>query len=177
MRSVSRLLVVVVLSGFLSACTSSDRDLLIAGATVVTMDAQHTIVPHGRVLIRNGKIVAVWSGPYPPFGVSPRNPVVIAATPQDLLFPGLINLHTHPGFNILPAWLPPSSHAFAGKAGTDPYANRYQWNDGGSTSPPEYQRLVSNPADVLQGCLGLYGKMVKYAEVIALLGGETAIEG
>jgi 5-methylthioadenosine/S-adenosylhomocysteine deaminase len=178
MRSASRIFVaVVILSGFVAACTANTRDMLIEGATVVTMDDQHTVVPHGRVLIRNGAIVAVWSGPNPPAGVSVRNPIVITANPQDLLFPGLINLHSHPGFNILPAWLPPSSHAFAGKAGTDPYANRYQWKNAATTSPPEYQRLVSNPADVLTACLGLYGKMVKYAEVSALLGGETAIQG
>jgi hypothetical protein len=42
------------------------RGLLIEGATVVTMDDRHTVVPHGSVLVRDGRIVAVWSGPQPP---------------------------------------------------------------------------------------------------------------
>jgi hypothetical protein len=79
-------------------------------------------------------------------------------------------------------WPAPSSHAIPaqGKAGTDPYANRYQWGGGGSTTTPrELQRLVSNAADVLAEDLGLglRGEIVKYAEVAALLGGETAIQG
>ena len=62
----------------------------------------------------------------------------------------------------------------------DPYANRYQWGGAGSpTAPPELDRLVSNPADVLAEDLGLglRGEIVKYAEVASLLGGETAIQG
>ena len=47
------------------------------------------------------------------------------------------------------------------------------------TAPPELDRLVSNPADVLAEDLGLglRGEIVKYAEVASLLGGETAIQG
>jgi 5-methylthioadenosine/S-adenosylhomocysteine deaminase len=152
------------------------RGILIEGATVVTMDDEHTVIPHGRVLVRDGRIVAVWAGPIPPAGVTVGDPSVIAAGPQDLLFPGLINLHDHPREDFLNAWLAPSYHALPaeGKAGTDPYANRYQWQ--GSI---ELGRLVSNPADVLaedQG-LGLGGEIVKYAEMAALLGGETSLQG
>jgi hypothetical protein len=159
------------------------RGLLIDGATVVTMDDRHTVVPHGRVLVRDGKIVAVWRGPKPPSGVTVGDASVLEAGPKDLLFPGLINLHDHPREDFLEAWLPPSSHAIPaqGKAGTDPYANRYQWGGGGSsaTTPPEQSRLVSNPADVLADPvgLGLQGEIVKYAEVAELLGGETATQG
>jgi 5-methylthioadenosine/S-adenosylhomocysteine deaminase len=93
-----------------------------------------------------------------------------------------MNLHGHPRENHLHAWPAPSSHALAaqGKAGTDPYANRYQWGGAGSpTAPPELDRLVGNPAGVLAEDLGLGlgGEIVKYAEVAALLGGETAIQG
>jgi cytosine/adenosine deaminase-related metal-dependent hydrolase len=157
------------------------RGILIDGATVVTMDDQHTVVPHGRVLVRNGRVVAVWSGPRPPDGITIGDASVIKAGPQDLLYPGLINLHSHPNDNFLEAWLPPSSHAIPqqAKAGTDPYANRYQWGGSSSTSPPELRRLVANPRDVLGDDLGLglHGEIVKYAEVAAMLGGETAIQG
>jgi len=158
------------------------RGILIEGATVVTMDDEHTVIPHGRVLVRNGRIVAVWQGPAPPEGVTVGAASIVRAGPQDLLFPGLINLHSHPRENHLHVWPAPSSHAIPGqgKAGTDPYANRYQWGGAGAaTAPPELTRLVSNPADVLaeEIGLGLRGEIVKYAEVAALLGGETAIQG
>jgi 5-methylthioadenosine/S-adenosylhomocysteine deaminase len=154
------------------------RGVLIEGATVVTMDDAHSVVPHGRVLVRDGRIVAVWSGPRPPEGVTVGDASVISAGPQDLLFPGLIDLHSHPNDNILHAWLPPTSHAIPtqGKAGTDPYANRYQWSGAGV---PELRRLVANPKNVLETTIGLdlHGEAVKYVEAAALLGGETAIQG
>jgi 5-methylthioadenosine/S-adenosylhomocysteine deaminase len=155
--------------------------LLIEGVTVVTMDDRHTVIPHGSVLVRAGRIVAVWSGPRPPAGVAIGDASVVHAGPQDLLYPGLINLHSHPDDNVLPTWLPPSSHAIPqqGKAGTDPYANRSQWGGSSATSPPELQRLVANPRGVLEDDLGLglHGEVVKYGEVVGMLGGETAIQG
>ncbi len=86
---------------------------------------------------------------------------------------------------FLPAWLPPSSHAIPaqGKAGTNAYANRYQnryqWEGSSATAPPELRCLVANPRNVLAASsgLGLAGEIIKYAEVAALLGGETAIQG
>jgi predicted amidohydrolase YtcJ len=92
--------------------------ILIEGATVVTMDARHSIVPFGRVLVRDGRIVAVWSGPRPPAGVSVGDASVVEAGPRDLLFPGLINLHDHPFFDFLEPWLPPSSHALPAQGKT-----------------------------------------------------------
>jgi cytosine/adenosine deaminase-related metal-dependent hydrolase len=160
---------------------SASRGVLIEGATVVTMDARHDVVPFGSVLVRDGRIVAVWSGPRPPQGVTVGNASVVRAGPLDLLFPGLINLHDHPSFDFLPAWLPPSSDAqpAVGKAGTDPYANRYQWGaDGSPTASPEEQRLIANPESVLtsQAGLALSAEVDKYAEAGALLGGETTLQ-
>ena len=110
------------------------RGILIAGATVVTMDDNHRVILDGRVLVRNGQIVAVWSGSKPPKGVTLADAHIIEAGPRDLLFPGFINLHSHPHFNVVHAWPSPTSHAIPaqGKAGTDPYANRYQWGGGGN---------------------------------------------
>jgi 5-methylthioadenosine/S-adenosylhomocysteine deaminase len=157
------------------------RGILIDGATVVTMDDRHTVLEHGRVLIRDQRIVAVWQGRTPP-GVDIGSARVIDADASDLIFPGLINLHDHPREDFLHAWPAPSSHALPeqGKAGTDPYANRYQWGGGtDATTPLELKRLVSNPADVLAEPvgLGLGGEIVKYAEVAGLLGGETSVQG
>jgi cytosine/adenosine deaminase-related metal-dependent hydrolase len=156
--------------------------ILIKGATVATMDDVHTIVPHGNVLVRDGLVVAIWRGPKPPSGVTIGDATVIKAGPNDLLFPGLINLHSHPNFNVVHTWPAPSSHAMPGqgKSGTDPYANRYQWGATVPTAaPPELLRLVNNPVGILGDPLGLglAGEMVKYAETTALLAGTTAIQG
>jgi len=165
-----------------SAPWDPGRGLLIAGATVVTMDDRHSVIPHGRVLVRDGQIVAVWAGPKPPAGVSVGDASVIDVGPNDLLFPGLINLHDHPSFDALDPWLPPASDALPalGKAGTDPYANRYQWGASGSaTASPEELRLIVNPANVLNDAegLGLSREVNRYAQTAALLGGETTLVG
>jgi hypothetical protein len=96
--------------------------ILINGVTVVTMDDQHTVIPHGGVLVRDGRIVAIWRGPTPPDGVVVGDASVVEAGPQDLVFPGLINLHSHPRENNLHVWPAPSAHAIPaqGKAGADP---------------------------------------------------------
>ena len=107
-------LVVVLRLGCLSPAASgsepseparwdSTRGVLIEGAAVVTMDDEHTVIPHGSVLVRNERIVAVWQGPRPPEGVEVGAASVVRAGPQDLLFPGLINLHNHPRENHLHA--------------------------------------------------------------------------
>jgi cytosine/adenosine deaminase-related metal-dependent hydrolase len=159
----------------------ASRGLLIEGATVVTMDARHDVLPAASVLVHGGRIVAVWSGPKPPTGVVVGNASVVRAGPFDLLFPGLINLHDHPSFDVLPVWLPPASDAqpAVGKAGTDPYANRYQWGaDGSATASPEEERMIANPENVLTSPpgLGLSAEVDKYAEAGALLGGETTLQ-
>ncbi len=160
----------------------ASRGLLISGATVVTMDDRHDVIPDGDVLVRDGRIAAVWDGPKAPKGVSVGDASVIDAGPQELLFPGLIDLHDHPSFDVLPTWLPPSSDAqpSVGKAGIAPYDNRYEWGaDNSRTASPEELRLIVNPSNVLNESigLGLAREVNRYAQTAALLGGETTLEG
>ena len=146
---------------------------------VVTMDDDFTVIPQGRVLVRNGRIAAVWSGPVPPRNVFVGDATVVNAGRGALIFPGLINLHDHPGFDILPVQPPPSSHVqlLDGRpTGAEPYANRYQWNTE-SVGSPEYDRLVREPAEALHQNGTLLDESVKYAEVQSILGGETSLQG
>jgi hypothetical protein len=130
--------------------------ILIRGATVVTMDDLHTVIRDGQLLVRADRIAAVWSGPFPPADVLIGDPAIIDAGPDDLLFPGLINLHDHPSEDFLYLALPPADDAIPmqGKSGTDPHANRYQWNSP-TTMPPEFARLLANPVGVLSAASGL----------------------
>ena len=63
------------------------------------------------------------------------DPAIIDASPDDLLFPGLINLHDHPSEDFRAPALPPADDAIPaqGKSGMHPYANRYQWNSPATT--------------------------------------------
>jgi cytosine/adenosine deaminase-related metal-dependent hydrolase len=157
------------------------RGILLRG-TVVTMDSAGTILHNGSVLVRHGKIVATWQGGNMPSGIAIDNAAVIDFGPKALIFPGLINLHDHPTYDALELWPPPSSHvqaALGRPLGTEPYANRYQWNRVGITSPPEFRRLVDNPQRLLNLTIGLNlsREVEKYAEVKAILGGDTVIQG
>jgi cytosine/adenosine deaminase-related metal-dependent hydrolase len=143
------------------------------------MDDAGTVVPHGNVLVRDGRIVAIWQGPIPPSGTTAHNAVEIDLGPQAVIFPGLINLHSHPTYGMLHLWPPPSSHVqvdLGRPIGTEPYANRYQWS---LTQAPEYRRLVFNPELLLSSPigLGLYPEVEKYSEIRAVIGGETALQG
>jgi cytosine/adenosine deaminase-related metal-dependent hydrolase len=148
------------------------------------MDAAGTILHNGNVLIRDGKIVATWIGAVPPKGTLLGNAVQIDLGSKGVIFPGLINLHDHPTFDMLELWPAPSSHVqenLGRPLGTEPYANRYQWNGmmASSVQPPEFRRLVDTPSSLLNSPIGLnlYPEVGKYAEVKAMLGGETAFQG
>lgn len=158
----------------LSAALPADGILL--QGVVVTMDDDGTVLGDGRVLVRGDRIVAVWDGPTPPAGVALGAPLVAPLGPDALIFPGLVNLHGHPAYNVAPPWLAPSTHAQPDEGretGEEPYANRYQWNDPG---PAEYRRLVSNPRGVALA-LGLRAELVKWAEAMSILGGQTTFQG
>jgi 5-methylthioadenosine/S-adenosylhomocysteine deaminase len=157
------------------------RGLVLRG-TIVTMDDRHTVIENGSVLVRNDRIVALWQGANPPFGTPVGDAQIVDFGPKALIFPGMINLHDHPTFDMLRLWPAPSSDAepsLGRPLGTEPYADRYQWNDMLGFSPPEFRRLVENPQLALVSSLGLNlnTEMVKYAKVKALVGGETTIQG
>jgi len=121
---------------------------LVLRGTIVTMDDRHTVIENGSVLVRNDRIVALWQGANPPFGTPVGNAEIVDFGPTALIFPGMINLHDHPTFDMLRLWPAPSSDAeptLGRPLGTEPYADRYQWNDMLGFSPPEFRRLVENP--------------------------------
>jgi hypothetical protein len=144
------------------------------------MDAQRSILHNGGVFVRGDSIVAAWQGSHTPPEAS--SAVVIDLGPKGLIFPGLINLHDHPAYDVLSSWPAPSSYGqpqMGRPLGSEPYANRYQWNLMMGQAPLEYRRLVENPHGLLTSRvgLGLGSQVVKYAEVRAVLGGETTIQG
>ena len=77
-----------------------------------------------------------------------------------VVLPGLIDLHGHPDFNVFSAWEPPQL-----------FTNRNEWR--GSDL---YARLVRAPQNALIDALPP-GTQNRYAEIRALVGGVTAIQG
>jgi 5-methylthioadenosine/S-adenosylhomocysteine deaminase len=77
-----------------------------------------------------------------------------------VITPGLIDLHGHPEFNIFAAWEPPQQ-----------FVNRYAWR--GSDL---YKLLVREPQNKLLTALPPETQL-RYAEIRALVGGVTAIQG
>jgi 5-methylthioadenosine/S-adenosylhomocysteine deaminase len=82
-----------------------------------------------------------------------------------LILPGLIDLHGHPEYDVFAAWEPPKL-----------YRNRYAWR-----GSKEYDAIVKEPwhrlTDDAPGQPSLLRELTRYAEVRALVGGATAIQG
>jgi 5-methylthioadenosine/S-adenosylhomocysteine deaminase len=102
--------------------------------------------------------VGAWTGaPLAPFDTAPIVPT------RGSIYPGLIELHNHPAYNVVPMW-PVTRH----------FDNRSIWRaDAG------YKRWVSN-TDVLlcKHTMDVYPKaVVRFVECRALLGGVTTTQG
>ncbi len=105
----------------------------------------------GWVRIEGGEITAI----------STRKPTGVVAIQTDgVILPGLLDLHGHPEFNVFAPWEPPKT-----------YVNRYSWR----ASKP-YHDLVRDPQNALIPKLPS-GTQLRYAEIRALVGGVTAIQG
>ena len=97
---------------------------------IVTMDAGFKVIDRGRVFMQDGGIVAVQDVTAPtPAGFSNVPVVVTGGT----IFPGMIDLHNHLPYNVLPLWQVPKK-----------FSNRGQWS-----RHPEYHTNVSAPMQTL----------------------------
>jgi 5-methylthioadenosine/S-adenosylhomocysteine deaminase len=115
----------------------------------------HLITPEGArkgwVTIAGGRITAI----------SEHKPTDAHPLQTDgVILPGMLDLHGHPEFNVFAPWEPP-----------DTYVNRQAWR-----SSPRYADLIKNPQKRLIKALPL-GTQLRYAEIRAVVGGVTAIQG
>ncbi len=131
--------------------------LALAG-DLVTMDDGFNVVRGGRLFIEKGSIVAVQAAGAPAPAGFETVPVVDTG---GTIYPGLIELHNHLSYNVLPLWQVPKK-----------YSNRDQWS-----GTPEYRKLVSGPMTVLGKTPGLLPALVRYVEAKCLLGGVTTSQG
>lgn len=127
---------------------------------LVTLDASNTVLDDGVLYVRGRHIEAVLpaEAPTPP-GFETVVPVATGGT----VYPGLIELHNHLPYDVLPLWAVPKK-----------YGNRSQW---GGSKNPAYKTLVTGPMRVLGEDPHLMPAVVRYVEAKALVGGTTTTQG
>lgn len=127
------------------------QDLAISGA-VVTPDR---IIAKGWVVIRDGRILSI-AEEAPGDAKSPR------IETNGIIFPGFVDLHNHPMYNIFKRWSP----------GTK-FKNRYEWRDNA-----DYISSVGKPGGDLQRKDDqTFCDIDEFVELKALIGGTTSIAG
>jgi cytosine/adenosine deaminase-related metal-dependent hydrolase len=130
---------------------------LVLHGTVVPMRGDS--LRNGAVYIANGRITAVAPADAPaPDGFAGARTV----DTDGVIYPGLLDLHNHLPYNILPMWRPPRR-----------FDNRLQWQ-----RRPEYRRDVTEPMRVIvDSGQEAIKAIIRYVEVKLLLGGVTSVQG
>ena len=152
--------------------TDSSRAFLLKGR-VVTMNGENNVINDGNVMIRDGKITGVWaSNSNPPAGVNFADVPIVNT--EGTIYPGLIDLHNHVHYNHIPLW------DFSVHLNTDQrspeggYTNRYQWGNNWDYGP-SITWMKTNIQS--QYRWDMASEQMKYAEVQAVSGGVTAMQG
>lgn len=135
-----------------------DGPMLALRGRIVTMNKRRSVIKDGIIYINKGCIVSVQKATNaPPDGFAD---VRILET-NGTIYPGLIELHNHLSYNILPLWQVPKK-----------YTNRNQW---GGTA--EYRKLISGPMNILGRTPGYVEAIVRYVECKCLMAGVTTSQG
>ena len=134
-----------------------EKGIVLRG-TVCTMNDRLDVTKDGQVLIVGNKILAVLAAD-DTIPASHRDAVVIRT--EGYIFPGLMDIHNHPSYNILPLWQLQKT-----------YTTRYAWQDDAS-----YKKAVRNPYNYLKDSVKLKSMVGLYAEAKAIAGGTTTIQG
>jgi hypothetical protein len=118
----------------------------------------HIITPQeeivdGYVTVENGEIKEL--------GTTRPATKVVECESGYVVLPGMIDLHGHPEYNVFAPWEPPRL-----------YDNRYQWR-----ASNEYSVVIKDPWKRLTQVEANKKLLARYAEIRALVGGVTAIQG
>ena len=125
---------------------------------VITMDDAATVVDDGRVYVNAGSVVAV-TRPGQPAPIGMENVKVVET--RGSIYPGLIELHNHLSYDVLPLWDVPET-----------FSNRDEWSTGKT-----YRKLVTGPMMVLGRLREFVPAVVRYVEGKCLLGGTSTSQG
>lgn len=122
-----------VLSGYLAEAPAKKVYLTLTGKKIAKVSATAPAVPAGTLVIDT----------------------------NDLIFPGLVDLHSHVKYNILPLW----------DLALGQFTNRFEWREKFSA----YKDAVSFNMRPIKG--DTVCAAVRWAELKALAGGTTALQG
>ena len=137
---------------------------------VVTMNTEADVINDGHVLVRDGKIEAVWGGDNIPQNVDLTGVQIVDT--NGTIYPGLIDAHNHMHYNHIPLW--DFEVHTSTKSEEGGYSNRNQWKNN-----PNYKRDISWMKTFVQtaSMWNMADQQMKYAEVMAVAGGVTAVQG
>jgi len=125
---------------------------------LVTLDAQSTVMPSGVLYIEGDTIVDVRESSDPaPAGFSKQTIIKSGGT----IYPGLIELHNHLSYNIIPTWMVPQQ-----------FLDRDQWR-----RHKDYRKKMTGPLNVLGGIDGYLQAIVRFVECRLLFSGVTSSQG
>ena len=125
---------------------------------VVTMNAARRVVTSGYVCVESARIAAIASSASAIPAAFRDAPIIDT---KGTIFPGMIELHNHLSYNVLPPWQVPKR-----------FGERGQW-----ASHPDKRRFISQPMQVLAGVKGTIEALVRYVEVKCLIAGVTTSQG
>jgi hypothetical protein len=131
----------------------TDGAPIVLRGAIVTPDG---VIKHGYVLIENGRITEVSDKP-------PTVTGAVELNTEGIIYPGLVDVHNHVPWNVLPRWTPPQVCTY-----------HTQWE-----TDPEYLQKVKIPFVNLEGDKNAPEShicdMNTYGEMRALVGGTTSI--
>jgi 5-methylthioadenosine/S-adenosylhomocysteine deaminase len=125
---------------------------------LVAMATPGAVLDDARVAVQKGFVRAV-AGPDESLPAAFADAPVIET--GGTIYPGMMDLHNHYAYNVLPLWAVPKT-----------YQNRSQWprDDG-------YRGEVSLPINALKSYSATARAIVRYVEAKALVGGTTTGQG
>jgi 5-methylthioadenosine/S-adenosylhomocysteine deaminase len=133
-----------------SACFSQTAQTLILRGTVVTPSE---ILPDGIISVSGTTISDVTA-------FSNRSRTSAVET-ESFIFPGLIDLHDHITWNLLPRWKP-----------NELFSNRYEWQQ-----RTAYKIALDGPHAKLAADHALMCDADRFGEIKAIIGGSTSVVG
>ncbi len=154
------LLLVFAAPGEASAQAWRQGGTLVLRGDVVTMNDRADVLRDARVVITGDRITAIVAAGDPLPGGAAQAPVVLV---DGYIFPGLIDAHNHLEYDMIPMWDVPVL-----------YEDMYEW-----MGSDIYEREIKYPKRLLSdpSYLGMQAEIGKYAEVKAISGGTTSIQG
>lgn len=135
-------------------CGVSSAQNVVLSGTVVTPEK---VIANGWVVVKDGHIVAIRES-------APDDAPGHRVETKGIIFPGFVDLHDHPMYNVFQRWTPKTK-----------FKNRYEWRD-----LVEYNETVGRPGGELQRKDDqdqTFCDMDEFVELKALIGGTTSITG